>query len=172
MTIFCFSHKVAFYTLNLDWGKSFKLQRLHLMSDAQLAGVEMIDDRFCCNFWIVLGDHLIDNLQLYPYEREYSPLPQIDHDRLFHTIQQLAQIGQLPTGGVQRLAFSPEDIAARQQVKQWIQAAGMSVRTDEAGNIFKARSLQFAKPSTTATPTYPVVPVTMLKKWQSSPTWA
>lgn len=62
-------------------------------------------------------------------------LPQIDRDRLVQTIQQLAQIGQLPNGGVQRLAFSPEDIAARQQVKQWMHAAGMSVRTDPAGNI-------------------------------------
>lgn len=62
-------------------------------------------------------------------------LPQIDRDRLVQAIQQLAQIGQLPNGGVQRLAFSREDMAARQLVQQWMRAAGMSARTDPAGNI-------------------------------------
>jgi beta-ureidopropionase / N-carbamoyl-L-amino-acid hydrolase len=62
-------------------------------------------------------------------------MPQIDRDRLFQSIQQLAQVGQLPNGGVQRLAFSHEDVAARHQIKQQMQLAGMSVHTDTAGNI-------------------------------------
>lgn len=59
----------------------------------------------------------------------------VDPARLMATIHQLAQIGQLPNGGVQRLAFSPEDCQARQQVIGWMRAAGMTVTIDAAGNI-------------------------------------
>jgi len=59
----------------------------------------------------------------------------LDGDRLMTQIQQLAQIGKLPNGGVQRLAFSAEDCLAREQVKRWMAAAGMTVRVDAAGNV-------------------------------------
>lgn len=59
----------------------------------------------------------------------------INGDRLNQTIDQLAEIGKLDNGGVCRIAFSPEDVLARQQVRRWMQDAGMSVRIDAAGNI-------------------------------------
>jgi N-carbamoyl-L-amino-acid hydrolase len=52
-----------------------------------------------------------------------------------HSINSLAQIGQLPQGGVRRLAFSAEDVAARLQVTEWMQQAGLAVRIDAAGNL-------------------------------------
>lgn len=59
----------------------------------------------------------------------------IDTARLMASIEQLAQIGQLPNGGVQRLAFSPEDCQARKLVQTWMQEAGMTVIIDAAGNL-------------------------------------
>ncbi|MFM6399063.1 M28 family peptidase, partial [Planktothrix sp.] len=59
----------------------------------------------------------------------------INHERLHHRIYDLAKIGQQPSGSIRRLAFSPEDLQAREVVKQWMLEAGMSVRTDAAGNL-------------------------------------
>ncbi len=59
----------------------------------------------------------------------------VNGDRLNHSLMQLAEIGQLPNGGVSRVAFTTEDLLARQQVKAWMAAAGMTVRVDAAGNM-------------------------------------
>lgn len=59
----------------------------------------------------------------------------VNGDRLNQSIVRLAQIGQLPAGGVKRIAFSQEDIAARKLVQTWMKEAGMKVRIDTAGNI-------------------------------------
>ena len=59
----------------------------------------------------------------------------VNGDRLNQSIARLAQIGKLPDGGVKRIAYSPEDIAARNLVKDWMLEAQMSVRVDAAGNI-------------------------------------
>lgn len=59
----------------------------------------------------------------------------VNRSRLSASIEQLAQVGQLPNGGVQRLAFSPEDCQARRLVQGWMQEAGMAVSIDAAGNI-------------------------------------
>lgn len=64
-----------------------------------------------------------------------SPKLAIDSDRLDRRIAELAKIGNLANGGVCRLAFSEEDIQARQLVRTWMQEAGMSVRSDAAGNM-------------------------------------
>jgi N-carbamoyl-L-amino-acid hydrolase len=60
---------------------------------------------------------------------------QVDGERLNRTLAELASIGQLPNGGVCRLAFSPEDLQARDQVQAWMLAADMTVRVDAAGNL-------------------------------------
>jgi beta-ureidopropionase / N-carbamoyl-L-amino-acid hydrolase len=60
---------------------------------------------------------------------------QINGDRLKRSLVQLAEIGKLPNGGVSRVAFTPEDLRARQQVQVWMLEAGMTVRIDAAGNI-------------------------------------
>lgn len=59
----------------------------------------------------------------------------VNGDRLKQAIDQLAEIGKLETGGICRIAFSAEDVLARQQVQTWMQEAGMSVRIDAAGNV-------------------------------------
>jgi N-carbamoyl-L-amino-acid hydrolase len=63
------------------------------------------------------------------------PMLVVNGDRLDRSLFQLAEIGKLPNGGVSRLAFSTEDLLARQLVRSWMVEAGMSVRIDAAGNI-------------------------------------
>jgi beta-ureidopropionase / N-carbamoyl-L-amino-acid hydrolase len=62
-------------------------------------------------------------------------IPLINGARLEQNIIELSQIGNLTKGGVSRLAFSLEDLQARQLVHQWMEAAGMTVRVDAAGNL-------------------------------------
>ncbi|MEM6254554.1 MAG: M20/M25/M40 family metallo-hydrolase [Cyanobacteria bacterium P01_D01_bin.156] len=50
-------------------------------------------------------------------------------------ITELADIGALPEGGVQRLAFSNEDLEARAVIRHRMIAAGMNVSVDAAGNL-------------------------------------
>jgi N-carbamoyl-L-amino-acid hydrolase len=59
----------------------------------------------------------------------------INGDRLNDSINRLARIGKQPTGSICRLAFTPEDLQARYLVQQWMVEAGMSVKTDAAGNL-------------------------------------
>jgi beta-ureidopropionase / N-carbamoyl-L-amino-acid hydrolase len=59
----------------------------------------------------------------------------VNGDRLMARIFELAKIGGLANGGVCRLAFTDEDIKARQQVSNWMQEADMTVRVDAAGNV-------------------------------------
>ena len=63
-----------------------------------------------------------------------SPLS-INSERLNQSIENLAKIGQVAGGGVTRIAFSLEDIAARNLVQNWMIEAGMNVRIDAVGNI-------------------------------------
>jgi beta-ureidopropionase / N-carbamoyl-L-amino-acid hydrolase len=59
----------------------------------------------------------------------------VNSDRLDRNIFKLAEIGKLPNQGVSRVAFSKEDILARQLVQSWMIEAGMTVNIDAAGNI-------------------------------------
>lgn len=59
----------------------------------------------------------------------------INGDRLNDGIDRLARIGKQPSGSICRLAFTPEDLQARYLVQQWMVEAGMSVKTDAAGNL-------------------------------------
>jgi beta-ureidopropionase / N-carbamoyl-L-amino-acid hydrolase len=59
----------------------------------------------------------------------------INGDRLNDSINRLARIGKQPSGSICRLAFTPEDLQARYLVQQWMVEAGMSVKTDAAGNL-------------------------------------
>ena len=59
----------------------------------------------------------------------------VNGDRFNRSIAQLAEIGKLPGGGVSRIAFSPEDLRARQLVQSWMVEVGMKVRIDAAGNM-------------------------------------
>jgi beta-ureidopropionase / N-carbamoyl-L-amino-acid hydrolase len=63
------------------------------------------------------------------------PQLRINAERLLRNLNHLATMGQLDNGGVCRLAFSPEDIAARQWVVEQMEQAGMAVQVDAAGNV-------------------------------------
>ncbi|MGK7912940.1 MAG: Zn-dependent hydrolase [Synechococcus sp.] len=59
----------------------------------------------------------------------------VDGDRLLQALKNLGKIGRQEEGVVRRLAFSPEDIEARNRVSQWMSEAGMAVRIDAAANL-------------------------------------
>jgi N-carbamoyl-L-amino-acid hydrolase len=59
----------------------------------------------------------------------------INADRLNDSLQHLAQIGATPGGGVTRLALSDDDRAGRDLIRQWFEAAGLSVGIDDLGNM-------------------------------------
>lgn len=59
----------------------------------------------------------------------------VNGDRLNENISRLAKIGKQADGSICRLAFTPEDLQARYLVQQWMIDAGMTVRTDAAGNM-------------------------------------
>ena len=59
----------------------------------------------------------------------------VNGDRLNQSIASLAQIGQLPNGGVKRIAYSQEDLEARNLVRQWMKDLEMEITIDAAGNI-------------------------------------
>ncbi|MEM9217537.1 MAG: Zn-dependent hydrolase [Cyanobacteria bacterium P01_F01_bin.150] len=59
----------------------------------------------------------------------------INSHRLNQSIAEFADIGALPEGGLQRLAFSDEDIKARDVIRCRMMTAGMDVSVDAAGNL-------------------------------------
>ncbi|MFQ5914372.1 MAG: M20 family metallo-hydrolase [Nitrospinota bacterium] len=60
----------------------------------------------------------------------------IQPKRIRADLVKFARIGATPEGGVQRLSFSQQEIAARQLALHLMQAAGLSVRMDGIGNLF------------------------------------
>jgi N-carbamoyl-L-amino-acid hydrolase len=63
----------------------------------------------------------------------------INGQRLWATLIAMAQIGATPKGGVRRLALTEEDRRGRELFATWCREAGMTVRTDEVGNLFARR---------------------------------
>ncbi len=63
------------------------------------------------------------------------PVAAIDSGRLEARLQQLGSIGRQPSGAVRRLAFSQEDVDARDLVRGWMEEASLQVRIDAAGNL-------------------------------------
>ncbi len=60
----------------------------------------------------------------------------INLERLKSDIEDLAQIGRDPRGGISRPSFSKSDMEARDWLKEKICQAGLCFRQDGAGNIF------------------------------------
>jgi N-carbamoyl-L-amino-acid hydrolase len=75
----------------------------------------------------------------------------INGDRLNRSLYQLAEIGKLPNGGVGRIAFTVEDLLARQLVQSWMVEAGMTVQIDPAGNIIGRYAGRYGKAPALAT---------------------
>ena len=60
---------------------------------------------------------------------------EINRDRLLQDLRDLAAFGRVGHG-VHRLAFSPEDVAARQWLLERMQAAGLVAHIDGVGNVY------------------------------------
>ena len=70
----------------------------------------------------------------------------IDNKRLMDDIEAMAAIGARPDGGVSREALSPADMEGRAYLQRRMEAAGLSVRVDAAGNIIGRREADAAGP--------------------------
>jgi beta-ureidopropionase / N-carbamoyl-L-amino-acid hydrolase len=68
-----------------------------------------------------------------------SQAPVADSERVQAHLVELARFGTNPEGGVSRVAFSDADVAGRAYVKGLMEAAGLAVRTDAAGNLIGRR---------------------------------
>ena len=64
---------------------------------------------------------------------------QVNGERLWASLMELARIGATAKGGVCRLAASDLDGAARRLFIRWCEEAGCTVRIDRIGNIFARR---------------------------------
>ena len=60
--------------------------------------------------------------------------PTIDGPRLNRTLQELGRFGDSPLG-MQRIAFSPDDVAGRRYIMSLMGQAGLDIRIDAGGNI-------------------------------------
>lgn len=58
-----------------------------------------------------------------------------DSERVQQHLTELSRIGANPEGGVSRVAYSDADVAGRAYVKSLMEAAGLEVRIDAAGNL-------------------------------------
>src|SRR5688572_2050854 len=63
----------------------------------------------------------------------------VDQDRLWARHAEMAKIGAIPGNGVNRAAFSKEDIEARKLLLSWARANGFTVAADAIGNLFIRR---------------------------------
>jgi beta-ureidopropionase / N-carbamoyl-L-amino-acid hydrolase len=66
-------------------------------------------------------------------------LLQVNGERLWASLMEMAKIGATAGGGVRRLALTNEDRRGRELFARWCREAGMSVWTDEVGNLFARR---------------------------------
>lgn len=71
----------------------------------------------------------------------------INGERLWASIQELAEIGGTPKGGVCRLALTETDGRGRDQFCGWAREAGCGVTVDGIGNIFARREGEDASAS-------------------------
>ncbi|NIR35378.1 MAG: M20/M25/M40 family metallo-hydrolase, partial [Actinobacteria bacterium] len=64
----------------------------------------------------------------------------MDGDRLNRRLMALREFGGTPEGGTARLAYSDDDLAARAWLTERMEAAGLEVSVDLAGNLIGRRS--------------------------------
>jgi len=64
---------------------------------------------------------------------------QIDGPRVLTRLEELSTLARRPSGGVTRLAFSEDDVKARQLVAPWMRVAGLTVELDPATNLIGRR---------------------------------
>ena len=72
-------------------------------------------------------------------EDHHEAVRRVDERRLWQRHMEMAQIGAIPGNGVNRAAFSAEDIEARHLLLSWASARNFAVSTDAIGNLFVRR---------------------------------
>ena len=65
---------------------------------------------------------------------------QINADRLWGSLMEMAKIGATPKGGVKRLTLTDLDRQGRDRFVGWCKEAGLAVTVDGVGNIFARRA--------------------------------
>ena len=78
-------------------------------------------------------------LSMSAFAADKKPSPAVNGDRIQQHITGLSRFGTNPEGGVSRVAFSDADIAGRKYIGGLMQEAGLTLRTDTAGNIIGRR---------------------------------
>jgi N-carbamoyl-L-amino-acid hydrolase len=73
-------------------------------------------------------------------EADQDAVNRVDQDRLWRRHMEMARIGAIPGNGVNRAAFSREDIAARKVLISWARARKFAVAMDAIGNLFIRRA--------------------------------
>jgi allantoate deiminase len=68
-----------------------------------------------------------------------SPATEVDAERLWSRLSELAKIGRSGGGGVTRLSFTEEERPAKDLVASYMREAGLEVREDAAGNLIGRR---------------------------------
>jgi beta-ureidopropionase / N-carbamoyl-L-amino-acid hydrolase len=69
-----------------------------------------------------------------------APKFHVNSQRLQTSLEKLSEFGRNPDGGVTRLGYSDTELAARQYVRGLMEQAGLTIRTDAAGNLFGGRA--------------------------------
>jgi N-carbamoyl-L-amino-acid hydrolase len=64
----------------------------------------------------------------------------VNRDRLWDSLQKLAEFGKLPEDGTSRVGFSPEDLAARHWLMGELRGEGLEVVVDAAANLHARRA--------------------------------
>jgi len=75
-----------------------------------------------------------------PRKKQTEPMIQINADRLWQSLMDLAKIGATDKGGVRRLTLTDVDRQGREQFVRWCREAGLAVEVDGIGNIFARRA--------------------------------
>lgn len=65
-----------------------------------------------------------------------AALVEIDERRLLRRLDELAQRGALPGGGIYRALYTPAWVAGTELVQTWMKDAGLLVRRDAVGNVW------------------------------------
>ena len=65
-----------------------------------------------------------------------AALVEIDERRLLRRLDELAQRGALPGGGIYRALYTPAWVAGSELVQSWMKDAGLLVRRDAVGNVW------------------------------------
>lgn len=65
-----------------------------------------------------------------------ATLVEIDERRLLRRLDELAQRGAVPGGGITRVAYGPAWVAAAELVSTWMRDASLLVRRDAVGNVW------------------------------------